>query len=173
MAEIVTEETTPETYRFTTASEATCDVTVSEGLDSELRTKNTIHAQNQTEDIVKGYSITLKDSLFLPEVFALIDGGTLTYAGEEGEKLAEYTGPVMGQAVSRKPFTLNLYTEEKDTNGDTLSYFKWPFKHCKGSPVKPSFKDGEFFTPEYTMESRPKNGESALSIIQLKSLPAD
>lgn len=78
----------------------------------------------------------------------------------------------MGEVVSRTPFTLNIYTEEKDTDGETAGYLKLTCKHCKGSPAKFTVKDGDFYAPEYTIKSRPKKGEKPLSITQVDELPA-
>lgn len=67
---------------------------------------------------------------------------------------------------------MHIYTEEKDTNGDTLSYAKFSYKHCKGTPVDYALQDGEFFSPELTAKSRPKKGESPVSVAFLGTLPA-
>ena len=65
-----------------------------------------------------------------PPVFALVDGGVST-TGAEG-KFEGYTGPKMGEVVNRTPFTVNIYTEEKDGDGETTGYLKFTCKHCKG-----------------------------------------
>ena len=66
-----------------------------------------------------------------PPVFALVDGGVST-TGAEG-KFEGYTGPKMGEVVNRTPFTVNIYTEEKDGDGETTGYLKFTCKHCKGN----------------------------------------
>lgn len=171
--EIVTEETTPKTYRLTdVASEAEVTAYVSEGEEKPLRVKNTIKAQNNTEDIVMGYDLKLVNATMVAEVLALIDGGTLRFDEVETTKLLGYDGPAVGSPVSRKLFTTYIYTEEKDVDGGTLSYVKFGYKHCKGTPVNYSLQDGEFFAPELTAKSRPKKGESPVSIDFLDELPA-
>ena len=73
----MTEEKTPKTYTLTDqASQANIEAYVSEGQQQVLRVRNVIKAQNNTEDIVLGYDITLTAVVMLPEVLALIDGGT-------------------------------------------------------------------------------------------------
>jgi len=100
--------------------------------------------------------------------------GDCTYAVstfETGAEVVGYNAPIAGTAVARKLFTLNLFTEEKDIDGETLKYAKFSFAHNKGTPVKYSIKDGEFFVPEFTAKARPKSGESPLSINYLDTLP--
>ena len=104
-----------------------------------------------------------------PFVLAIVDGGQSTVS-ETGAFI--YDGPTMGEVVSRTPFTLNIYTEAKDTDGETAGYLKLTCKHCKGSPAKFTVKDGDFYAPEYTIKSRPKKGEKPLSITQVDELPA-
>ena len=80
--EIETEDETQKQYRLTdVASEAEITAYVSEGEEKELRVKNTIKAQNKTEDIVMGYDIKLVSATMVPEILALVDGGALTYDG--------------------------------------------------------------------------------------------
>ncbi len=171
--EIETEETVPKQYRLTdVASEAEVTAYISEGEEKELRVKNTIKAQNKTEDIVMGYDIKLVSATMVPEILALIDGGTLKYDETDTEKIIGYDAPAIGSPVERTPFTLHVYTEEKDGDGSTKSYVKFSYLHCKGKPTDYNLQDGEFFVPELTAKSRPKLGESPVSITFLDELPA-
>lgn len=165
--EIETEEEVPKQYRLTdVASEAEVTAFVSSGQEQELRVKNTIKAQNKTEDIVKGYDVKLVSATMVPEILALVDGGTWDAVGKK------YTAPIVGTPVNRTPFTMHIYTEEKDVNGETKSYVKFSYKHCKGTPVNYSLVDGQFYAPELTAKSRPKMGESPVEFIILDKLPA-
>lgn len=156
-----------EEYRLTdVASEAEATAYVSEGQQQELRVKNTIKAQNNTEDIVMGYDIRLMSVTMIPEILAIIDGGTWDDVNKK------YSAPPIGRPVDRQLFTMNIYTEEKDTNGDTLSYIKFSYLHCKGQPVNYTLQDGEFFIPELTARARPKQGESPVTFEILDELPA-
>lgn len=168
-AEIITEDATPEVMTFDTSSEASIEATVSEGSDNELRVKNVIMAQNNTEDIVKGYAITLNDTVMQPNVYALVDGGTATYNSDNSFK--NYIAPVAGNTVNRKKFTLSLYSEEKDYNSDVLGYLRFTYLHAKGTPAKVDLKDGEFVAPSYTIESSPKKGEAPVMITKIPNLP--
>ena len=166
--DIITEETTPRVFSFDTASDASAEAQVSAGAENELRIKNQILAQNITEDIVKGYNVTFTDSTFAPEVFALIDGGTSTVSGDD---FKSYTAPTAGEVVARTKSTMAVYASEKDYDGNSLSYVAFVFPHAKGSPASVTLKDGEFYSPSYTMKSRPSKGQSPLSMVSLPSLP--
>lgn len=165
--EMTTEEETPKEYRLTdVASEAEITAYVSEGESKELRVKNTIKAQNRAEDIVMGYDIKLVSATMIPEILALVDGGTWEPTTKK------YTAPPIGSPVERIPFTLNIYTEEKDGDGATKSYVKFAYKNCKGKPVDYNLQDGEFFAPELNATSRPKLGQSPVEVEFLEELPA-
>lgn len=165
--EVVTEEAVPITHRMTNvASEADIQAYTSEGQEQTLRVKNTIKAQNKTEDIVMGYDINLKSVTMTPEILALVDGGTWDGA------VKKYSAPAIGSPVERTPFSLKVYTEEKDTSGETLGYVCFTYLHCKGRPVNYSLKDAEFFSEELRAKSRPAMGESPVTFEYLESLPA-
>ena len=112
LAEVITEDTVPETWYFDTAQEANIDPNLSEGEENVLRIKNKILATNRTEDIVVGYDTTLSANTLLPELFAIVDGGKLVYDSVDTDKVVSYDAPLAGIPVKRKSFTLNLYTEE-------------------------------------------------------------
>lgn len=165
--DIETEETTPVKHKLVDmASEANIEAHISEGAENILRVKNTIKALNNFEDITLGYDITLSAVTMQPEVLALVDGGTWD------DKEQEYSAPPVGTPVDRKPLTLKVYTEDKDLDGETLGYVCFSFLHCKGSPVSYSFQDGEFFTEELSLKSRPASGESPVEIKYVDELPA-
>lgn len=176
--EFITEETVPKTYRLTdVATDANVVAFISAGNEAELRVKNTIKAQNKFEDIVKGYDTTLTSATMVPEILALVDGGTLRYEteGEEPdtvEVLKGYDAPVVGSPVSRKIFTTKVYTADKDVDGEDKGYVCFSFLHTKGTPVNYSMVDGEFFAPQLVLKSRPKSGESPVSIDFITELPA-
>lgn len=165
--EIITEETEPKEYRLTdVASEAEVTAYVSQGEEKELRVKNVIKAQNKTEDIVMGYDLKLISATMIPEILALVDGGTWDPLTKK------YSAPPIGAPVTRTPFTMNIYTEEKDGDGSTKSYVQFVYKNCKGKPVNYTLKDGEFFVPEMSATSRPKLGASPVEFEILEELPA-
>ena len=81
---------------------------------------------NRLEDITIGYDITLTSVTAQPKVLALVDGG------EWDDTTDKYAAPPVGSPVERTPFTLKIYTEDKDINGDTKGYVCFSFLHCKG-----------------------------------------
>lgn len=165
--DIETEETTPRIFTLIDmAREANIEAYISEGAENVLRVKNTIKALNKLEDIVLGYNITLSAVTAQPEVLALIDGGIWDTTTKK------YTAPVVGQPVTRIPFKLKIYTEDKDANGETKGYVCFTFMHCKGQPVNYTIQDGEFFTEELRATSRPASGESPVTFEYLTTLPA-
>lgn len=165
--EIITEEDEPKEYRLTdVATDAEVIAYVSQGEEKPLRVKNVIKAQLKTEDIVMGYDLKLISATMIPEILALVDGGTWDATAKK------YTAPPIGTPVERTPFTMHVYTEEKDGDGSTLSYVKFVYKNCKGKPVNYSLKDGEFFVPEMNATSRPKIGASPVEFEILQELPA-
>ena len=169
--EIVTEEETPRTFRLTdVASEAEAIAYLSEGQEQILRVKNTVKAQNNTEDIVMGYDIRLLSATMVPHILALIDGGDLTMDVAE-ENVTGYVAPVIGSPVNRIRFTTNIFTEVKDADGSTISYVKFGYKNCSGKPVNYVLTDGEFFAPELNIKSRSKIGESPVELDFVKTLP--
>lgn len=65
--DIITGETTPKLITGTTANEATIEPEINEGTREALRSKNRILAQNNFEDLVIGYNVTLRELQFSPE----------------------------------------------------------------------------------------------------------
>lgn len=158
-------------YRIKTADEITCKPFVSEGKEDVLRSFNTILAQNKLEDLILGYELTLKEVAMSPEVFALIDGGTVAY-DSDGTTFKSYEGPAVGQDTKREPFKLIAYMEQKDSNGENLSYVKITFEYAKGKPAEFSMKNGEWLMPSYSMKTSSKIGGKPIKIENIKSLPA-
>lgn len=165
--DIIEEKTVaPKTYTLIdVATEAEVIAFMSEGAQKSLRVKNKIKAQNNMEDIVMGYDLKLTSATMIPEVLALIDGGTWT------EETKTYDAPEIGAVVTRQPFTMVVYTEQKDMDGSTLSYVAFTYKNCTGKPVDYTLKDGDFFIPEMSAKSRPKQGQKPVSFKILDTLP--
>lgn len=171
-AEIIEEKEGGNTYVFTTSSEAGITPYMSEGEEKIHRVKNQILGSLRTEDIVLGYDIRLVNNTFCPELLAIVDGGTVTY-DEDGTTFKSYEAPAAGEVVDREKVTVNIYSEEVDCDGDTVSYFKFTFLHAKGKPVEYSIQDGEFYIPEMTLKSRAKKGEKPVKVEVLSELPDD
>ena len=165
--DIIEEKTTgAKTYSLLeVASKAEASAYISAGIDEELRVKNTIHAQNKTEDITKGYELNLSTVRAVMEVLALVDGGT--WDGTENK----YVGPVAGSVTERQLFTIKVYTEDKDYNGEIKNYVCFTFKHCKGTPVNFIIRDGTFMANDMKIRSTPKFGENVVEFEVITALP--
>lgn len=166
---IVTDDQNPVMHVFETASSATATPAVSAGQEVEQRVKNAIKGLIRTEDIVKGYDIELEDQRVIMEVFALVDGGTVAGTGANWSK---YSGPTAGASVTRKSFTLYLYTSDRDTDGGAVAYHEWKFPGCKGKAVPLSFADGSFASMKYSITSRPATGVPVIEVEEIEELPA-
>lgn len=165
--DFITEETVPKTYSLTNVStEVGVEAHISEGEEEELRVKNEIKAQNKSEDITLGYDLNFVNATMIPEILALVDGGTWD------AETQKYAGPVMGIATDRTGFAVHVFAEQKDHNGDTVGYVKYVYKNCKGKPVNFNLVEGEFFAAEMSATSRPKFGESPVEFEILEELPA-
>lgn len=165
--EFITEEDTPKTYSLNNvAEEASVEVYLSEGIEEILRVKNEIKAQNITEDIAMGYNINLVQATMIPEILALVDGG------EWDAEAKTYKAPVIGSPVNRTSMTVNIYAEVKDGNAETIHYVKFVYKHAKGTPLEYTQVEGEFYSPEMTLRSRPRLGESPVEFEIMDELPA-
>ncbi len=157
-------------YVFETATSCTFTAAVSSGQEVEQRVKNALCGMIKTDDIVKGYDIELEDQRLIAEVMALVDGGTLETAAEGGE-WTKYTAPVIGSVVERKPFTLTMYTSDRNADGDAIEYYAWEFKACRGKPVGGSSADNQFTNMKYTIQSRPAFGVSPMTVSRVDELP--
>lgn len=158
------DEVTSVMHTVETSDEIDIEPILSQGKRDILRVKNKIYGINETEDIVIGYKLKLKDNLFNMQTMALIDGGVV-----EGNK---YSGTEAGVTIERHPFTMEIFTEEKDYSR-TTGYAKFTYKHCKGKPAKYKVKDGEFLVPEYEAESIPFRGEKPVEIEFMSTMPTD
>ena len=160
--------TADKSYLVSTGTEADIKAAISAGAEKKLRKKNTILTVNKTQDLPKGYDIGLTDLLVHPEVLALIEGGVATFSENE---FASFSGPVAGSPVVRTAFRLDIYCENLDTDGAADGYIKFSFPGCKGKPTEFTLKDGDFFTPKYTVESRPAKGSAPITITNEAALP--
>lgn len=167
--EIVDEENN--SYIFETSDEVGIEEIVDEGEEQSLKIKGKLYANRAAENTVLGHDITCKDNVMCPELLELIQGGTLT-KGTEGEgSWTKYEPPAIGTTATKKKFTTNIYTAEVDTDGDTGNYIKISYPGCKGSSVPLSFKDGEYYSNEYTIKSRPAKGQPPYSVTLVDALP--
>lgn len=170
MVEFETIETTPKIYRTTRIEELAYSAVISEGGEVVHRNKNEILGIDKKEDIQYGSDLSAKHLVFSPQIFALIDGGTLVMDTVETTKVIGYNPPTTGAVVNRTKFKVRAYSEIKD-GADTTAYYCIEFTKCKGKPISFTFKDGEFFVSQYNITSRPGKTEVPYSIKKITALP--
>lgn len=158
-------------YAVKTASEVEFKAVVEQGQEKVLRKKDTILALTKTNDLVKGYDVVMTDLLLHPEVLGIVEGGVVQNASEDGGTFKNFKGPVAGAPVVREAVGIDFYCENVDTGGKIESYMKFSVENCKGKPTDLVFKDGEFYTPKLTMESRPEKGQNTIDVELVKTLP--
>lgn len=160
---LVVMETSSETLPFTTASEVETEEVTEEGDEQSLIIKNKVIANRAAVNTVLGTDITLTDNVFCAEVLQLLQGGTIS-----GNK---YTAPIIGEIPAKTKFTLSLYSAIVSTDGDTGDFICVKYPSCNGNSVPLSFKDGEYTAPEYTINSRPGQGQATYTAEKISSLP--
>ena len=160
---LVVLETTSDAYPFTTSSEVETEDIVEEGEEQSLIIKNRVVANRAAQNTNLGTDITMVDNVFCPEVICLMQGGVL-----EGTK---YTAPKIGEIPAKTKFATTIYTAIVSTDGDTGEFLKISYPNCTGNSVPFAFKDGEYVAPEYTINSRPAQGQAAYTIDKVSSLP--
>lgn len=163
---VTTQNDVPAVYHYRTMTSFDAESKVSEGEEKTLRIKNRIMGRLKYEDIPEGYDLDCEDANVIPEILALVDGGTWN---AEAKK---YSAPVIGTEVVRTMFDLDIYTSNRDASGAAQSYLKWHFPNCKGKPVAISAKDDDFTNQKYKIESRAGNGQSPFDVEIVDELPA-
>lgn len=133
---------------------------VLKGEKEYLRYENEILAVNELSDIFLGYNVELTEALFEPSAFALANGWQ--QASTEG-----LNGIGAMEIGNGDAMTLKLYTEEKNTDGETADTLCFEFTGCRGRSNGFILKDGLFVTPKLFFESRPDKGEAVLTVTSL------
>lgn len=159
-------------YRTDKIQELTYAAVISEGTETVQRNKNEILAIDKKEDIQYGSDLTASHIVFSPEIFALIDGGSLVMSSSEPKKVVGYNPPAIGTVVKREKFNVRAYSEIKEGD-EIVGYNCIEFKTCKGKPISFNLKDGDFIVTQYTISSRPPKGELPYNIKIVDALPAE
>lgn len=164
--------TTDAIFPFKTSDEIASEEIVSEGEEQTLKIKGTIYANREAEDTVLGYDLTLKDNVMCPEVLKVVQGGNITY-DSDGTTVTKYEAPPVGKTNAKEKFDTEIYTAIVGTDGDTGEFAKITFPSCTGASVPLSFKDGEYYSNEYKIKSRPTKGVAPYTIDIVETLPED
>lgn len=157
-----------------TAEEIECEPVVSEGAEEILRTDDSLLAVVNTNDILYGYNLTLKDNTFNAEVAGLISGMTAANATSNKDNGAKkLTTPMLGTKDTNKLFIIEIYVANYK-GSSIVNYCKITFNKCMGSAL--SFKAGkEFAAPEFTIKAREATvgAKPIMEIDFVDSLPQD
>lgn len=138
----------------------------------KLIIKGKLKAQKPENVTITGHQITLTDNVFNPELVKILQGGTIVYGtGADANKVVSYTPPVVGSDDKGSTFILNAYSAQYNAAGEIVNYEKISYPSCKGVPVAFGAVDGEFRSPEYTINSMPDTGVAPYSITYVDSLP--
>ncbi len=156
-------------YSFSTATKANAKVLIEAGKKSELIIKGVLKAQKKFDSTIKGVDVEFQDNMFLPEVVALLQGGTVI-KDEDGNFLS-YTPVVAGEAPNLDSFSVDIYTEETDTSGEILRYVRLSLPNGKGEPVELGFEDDKFFSVKYVIKTSPPSGLPPYVIETVDQLP--
>lgn len=169
---LITIETEDGEFGFDTANKIEVEPQIEEEEAVKLVVKNILRAQKPAQSTITGHQITLTDNVFNPELVLVLQGGKITYDGDDsaGEILG-YEPPAAGSADKGEVFKLNAYTSQYDASGRIVKYEKITYPNCQGTPVAFGSEDGAFRAPEYTINSAPNTGEAPYSISYVKSLP--
>lgn len=137
----------------------------------KLIVKGKLIAQKPTQSTITGNLITLTDNVFIPELVAVLQGGTVTYKSGSSGPVSKYEPPVAGSSDKGKPFTLNAYSAIYDAAGLITGYEKISYPNCQGQPIALSSEDNVFRVSEYTINSAPKTGQAPYTIEYVDQLP--
>lgn len=168
----LTTKSPAKTYTFKTASKVEKKPLTTEGKEIALDIKGVRSAVKKAKNAYIGSEIKLTDNSFTPDVFALVNGGTVTFA-EDGTTFKSYEAPAIGEEEVKKKFDFITYTERLDETGEVLGYLKETYENCEGSLTGYSQEDEKFFSPEFTITSRPPRGSKGYKIEAVDQLPAD
>ena len=166
---LLTKGSVKKEYLFTSSTDFEAEEVIQEGEEKPLIIKGVLRANKPAKDTLLGHDIKLIDSLFTPEVLCLLQGGEIE-AGEDG-KFKKYLPPIVGEDVIKTKFDMEIYSAIVENDGETGDYLKTTYYNCIGENKPVSFKDDEYFTAEYGIQSRPANGERPYSFEIVTGLP--
>lgn len=134
--------------------------------------KGKLKAQKRGTSTLTGNTITLRDNVFNPELVMILQGGKVTYDGDNPSLVTGYIPPVAGSSVDDLPiFRLNAYSAVYDASGIIQRYEKITYPNCTGQPIAMSSEDNVFRVSEYTIISAPSDGEAPYTIGYVDKLP--
>lgn len=155
--------------RVDTAEEAELTGVFAKGEEKVQRTDDKILAVVNTDDLLYGYDLKLKDNTFNVNIMGLLEGGTIR---KTGEVINGYDTPMMASGSLMKMFKAEIYVANYEGNS-IVNYTKITLNKCKGKVDKLVYKS-DFFAPEFTIDAREatKASKPIKNIDYVSSLPA-
>lgn len=160
-------ETDGTEYAVDTASQIAVEVQTETTDAIKLVKSGKLLAQKPQTTTITGNQITLTDNVFSPTLAKILQGGTITGAGDT----LAYTPPAAGSSEKGSVFVLDAYSAQYDASGQIVRYEKISYPNCQGTPFGVGAQDDTFRVPEYTINSAPKTGEPPYKISYVKALP--
>jgi hypothetical protein len=154
-----------------TADTADLKAVYSNGEEKVLRADDIILAIAKTPDLLYGYTLTLKDNTFSPEVAALIEGAVIR---KSGEQITGYDCPKLADgSTTLKKFKAEIYIANYE--GDSIkNYAKITLNKCEGKAADMQIGK-DFYAPSFEIDAR-ENTQAGLaikSVDYVDTLPAD
>lgn len=139
------------TCMIDTAESVEMEPVVNEGTEESLRNDLKILAVVNTDDLLYGYDLTLKDNTFDPEIAGMIEGGVVKT--DTDGNITGYRTPMLSEGASKmKDFRLTLYVANYE--GDSIkNYVKVVMNKCRGKVPKFSASKA-FYAPEFEIKAR-------------------
>lgn len=156
-------------YEIKTASEYSAESEIQEGEKQDLIIKGELLANKETPIIIKGYNLKFKDNGLRPKLMQMLQGGE--YIAPTDTKGFNYKAPKIGALKPVKINELCVYTEVVGVGGATGEYIKVTYTDCIGDLVNFGFKDGEYYSSEFMIKSRPTVDKEAYTVELVTSLP--
>lgn len=169
--QIITKEHEAKTYTFKTANKIEKTPITSEGKEVPLEIKGVRYSTKKAKNAYVGTDIKMTDNSFTPAVFAVINGGKVTYESDE-TTFKSYEAPAIGEEEAKIKFDLVTYSPDLASNGDVLGYLKETYPYCEGALTGYTQEDDKFLAPEFTIMSRPPKGAKGYKIEYVESIPS-
>lgn len=125
-------------------------------------------AQKPAKNTITSQLITLTDSVFIPVLAKILQGGEITTDSEGNET---YTPPLVGSGNEGEIFELDVYGAVYDAAGKIVKYEKTTYPNCQGSPITETLEDNVFRVSEYTITSAAEEGQAPYTRVYVAKLP--
>lgn len=170
MSQIITKESTARTLTWQTGSKVEVKPLTAEGKEVPLDVKGVRYAVKRAKNSYLGNELTYTENSFTPQIFALINGGTLVE--QPAGTFKSYEPPAIGEEETKIKFDLVTYSSNYNEAGDLVDYLKTTYYYCEGVVSGYSQEDDKFFAPEFTIMSTPPKGSKPYKMEIVAELPS-